>query len=138
MLTTYINFGALTMNYLELSMTLARFLDPTNVDKYDASVFAIGIGIVMQMLTFGLFACFGGYAAAKGFAKARNLDLRVKVQQFRDSERFSSLRWPSRKQETPNSNSLSTAVSFDNPMNAGGIEMPSLPDGGRDRGSSPL
>ena len=73
-LTTYINFGALTMNYLELSKTLARFLDPTSVDdEYDAPISSISI--IMQVLTIGLFLCFGGVAVTKGVEKARRLDL---------------------------------------------------------------
>ena len=72
-LTTYINFGALTMNYLELSKTLARFLDPTSVDEYDAPISAISI--IMQVLTIGLFLCFGAVTVTKSAKKARGLDL---------------------------------------------------------------
>ena len=59
-LTTYINFGALAMNYLEVSQTLAHYVDPGSVDEYDASIAAIGL--LMQLLTFGLFLSFGGVA----------------------------------------------------------------------------
>ena len=72
-LTTYINFGALTMNYLELSQAFAHYVDPGSVDEYDAPISAISI--IMQVLTIGLFLCFGGVAVTKGVAKARGLDL---------------------------------------------------------------
>ena len=74
-LTTYINFGALTMNYLEVSQTLAHFVDlGSSVDEYDAYLAAIGI--LMQLLTFGLLLSFGAVAIKRGFAKARSVDLK--------------------------------------------------------------
>ena len=72
-LTTYINFGALSMNYLKVSQTLAHFVDPGNVDEYDASIAAIGI--LMQLLTFGLFLSFGGVAIKAAVMKARGTSL---------------------------------------------------------------
>ena len=72
-LTTYINFGALSMNYLEVSQTLAHYVDPGGVDEYDASIAAIGL--LMQLLTFGLFLSFGGVAIKAAVMKARGLDL---------------------------------------------------------------
>ena len=73
-LTTYINFGALSMNYLKVSQTLAHFVDPGSVDEYDASIAAIGL--LMELLTFGLFLSFGGVAMKKGFVKAQAADLK--------------------------------------------------------------
>ena len=73
-LTTYINFGALTMNSLVLSQTLARIVEPASVDEYDAPI--IAISLLMQLLTFGTFLSFGGVAIKKGATKAHNLDVR--------------------------------------------------------------
>ena len=72
-LTTYINFGALSMNYLKVSQTLAHFVDPDSIDEYDASIAAIGI--IMQLLTFGLFLSFGGVAIKAAVVKARATSL---------------------------------------------------------------
>ena len=76
-LTTYINFGALTMNSLTVSQTLASLLDPSSVDEYDAPIAAIGI--LMQVLTFGLLVSFGGVAIKKGALKASGLELPASV-----------------------------------------------------------
>ena len=72
-LTTYINFGAIMMNSLALSQTLAHFVDRGSVDEYDAPIAAIGI--IMQLLTFGLLLSFGGVGIKMGFAKAQGLRL---------------------------------------------------------------
>ena len=72
-LTTYLNFGALSLNYLEVSRTLAQFVDPGSVSDYDAP--AAAIGFIMQLLTFGLILSFGGVAIKNGFAKARSFEL---------------------------------------------------------------
>jgi len=72
-LTTYINFGALSMNYLEVSKTLAHYVDPSSVDEYGASIAAIGL--LMQLLTFGLFLSFGGVAIKAAVVKARGTSL---------------------------------------------------------------
>ena len=72
-LTTYINFGALSMNYLKVSQTLAHFVDPASVDEYSASIATIGI--LMQLLTFGLFLSFGGVAIKEALVKARGTSL---------------------------------------------------------------
>ena len=72
-LTTYINFGALSMNYLKVSKTLAHYVDPGSVDEYDASIAAIGL--LMQLLTFGLFLSFGGVAIKAAVVKARGTSL---------------------------------------------------------------
>ena len=84
-LTAYINFGALAMNYLKVSQTLAHYVDPGSVDEYDASIAAIGL--LMQLLTFGLFLSFGGVATKKGFAKASSFELPDSV-----SSRLSAMR----------------------------------------------
>ena len=84
-LTTYINFGALVMNYLALSKAFARFVDPSSVDEYDAPIAAIGI--LMQVLTFGLLVSFGGVAFKKGARKASGLELPASVR-----SRFASVR----------------------------------------------
>ena len=58
-LTTYINFGALTINYLEVSKTLALFVDPDSVGNYDHII--TFIGFVMQLLTAFVLLTFGGF-----------------------------------------------------------------------------
>ena len=72
-LTTYLNFGALTLNYLTLAKALAQYLDPSGVGKYDAPFAAISV--LMEILTFGLILSFGAVAAKNAFAKARELDV---------------------------------------------------------------
>ena len=72
-LTTYLNFGALSLNYLEVSRTLAQFIDPGSVDDYDVP--AAAIGFIMQLLTFGLILSFGGVAIKNSIAKARSFKL---------------------------------------------------------------
>ena len=72
-LTTYLNFGALSLNYLEVSRKLAQFIDPGSVGDYDAP--AAAIGFIMQLLTFGLILSFGGVAIKNSIAKARSFKL---------------------------------------------------------------
>ena len=72
-LTTYLNFGALTLNYLTLAKAFAQYLDPSGVGKYDAPFAAVSV--LMEILTFGLILSFGAVAAKNAFAKARELDV---------------------------------------------------------------
>ena len=79
----YINFGALSMNFLEVSKSLAAYVDPSKIDGYERQI--DGIGIVMQILTFGLFLSFGAVALKKLVVKAQaaNLgDVRSKFSSF--------------------------------------------------------
>ena len=68
-LTTYINFGALSMNYLVVSKSLAEFVDPDRIAGFDARISAIAV--LMELLTFGLILSFGGVAIKKAVLKAR-------------------------------------------------------------------
>ena len=72
-LTTYINFGALSMNYLEVSKGLAVYVDPKKIEVYNDQIEAIGV--VMQILTFGLFLSFGGVAMKKLLTAAQDVSL---------------------------------------------------------------
>merc|ERR1712166_166917 len=79
-LTTYINFGALSMNYLVVSKSLADFVDPGRIAGLDARISAIAV--LMEVLTFGLILSFGGVAIKKAVAKARQTslaDLRTRI-----------------------------------------------------------
>ena len=44
------------MNYLRVSQRLAEFTDPQSVDAYDGRIATIGV--LMQVLTFGLLLSF--------------------------------------------------------------------------------
>ena len=79
-LTTYINFGALTMNYLELSMTLARFLDPTNVDKYDGK---------KKVHWSGFSSTTTDESIARTFAGVGGLVLKIDVQNGKNVQPYS-------------------------------------------------
>ena len=71
------------MNYLEVSKALAAYIDPSKIDGYDRQI--DGIGVVMQILTFGLFLSFGAVALKKLVVKAQttNLgDVRTKLSSF--------------------------------------------------------
>ena len=89
-LTTYINFGALSMNYLEVSKGLAVYVDPNKIEAYNDQIEAIGV--VMQILTFGLFLSFGGVAMKKLIVKAQGTNLGEVRGTIRGylSDRFSS------------------------------------------------
>ena len=64
-LTTYINFGALALNYLALAKAHAQFFEPDAVDEYDFPISFVGIG--MQVLTVCVLLTFGGFGG--GFVK---------------------------------------------------------------------
>ena len=63
------------MNYLKVSQRLAEFTDPMNVGRYDSHIAAIGI--IMQLLTFGLLVSFGAVAIKKTYVRlsSEKLDL---------------------------------------------------------------
>ena len=80
-LTTYINFGALCLNYLELSKDFAAYTDPARAGEFDSPIEAISV--LMQVLTFGLLITFTGAALKKvalsGVQKFGSLVGRVSV-----------------------------------------------------------
>ena len=52
------------MNYLRMAQELAGYKDPDAVGRFDVEIGAIGV--VMQILTFGLLLTFGGRGIKKG------------------------------------------------------------------------
>lgn len=74
-LTAYINFGAFSMNYLTLAKDHAKYTDPQNADKYDAHIQTIGL--LMEVLTLGLFASFGGVAIKKAMLRMKDVKQRL-------------------------------------------------------------
>ena len=69
----YINFGALCMNFLEVSKDYAELTDPDRADGYDAPISAIQS--LMSVLTFGLLLSFGGIGFKKAYIAARSTSL---------------------------------------------------------------
>ena len=87
------------MNYLEALQTLAKYTDPQNADAYDAHIRAIGI--IMEVLTLGLFASFGVVAIKKVVLRAGAVKQRMATCL---SSRFS----PSRDEGTAETESSAT------------------------------
>ena len=57
------------MNYLRVSQELAEYRDPGSAAGYDSRIGAIGV--VMELLTFALFASFGAVMIKQAVVKAR-------------------------------------------------------------------
>ena len=69
----YINFGALCMNFLEVSEDYAELTDPDHADEYNAPISAIQT--LMTILTFGLLLSIGGVGIKKAFVTIRSANL---------------------------------------------------------------
>ena len=68
----YINFGALCLNFLQVSKDYAELTNPENANTFDSATLIIK-GL-MSVLTFGLLLSFGGVAIKKLVTKARAVD----------------------------------------------------------------
>ena len=68
----YINFGALCLNFLQVSKDYAELTNPENANTFDSATSIIK-GL-MSVLTFGLLLSFGGVAIKKLVTKARAVD----------------------------------------------------------------
>ena len=79
----YINFGALCINFLEVSKNYAELTDPDSVGKYSTPISAIQS--LMSVLTFGLLLSFGGVGIKKVYLAVRSAninDLAVRARSF--------------------------------------------------------
>ena len=71
-LTTYINFGALSMNYVNVLKDLALSKDDYRAaDHYDGQIAALSV--IMELLTFSLFVSFGAATIKKVFYKTKTM-----------------------------------------------------------------
>ena len=92
----YINFGAFSMNYLELARDFARANDETEeAAGFESQILVIGV--VMEALTFGLLLTFGGVALKKAFFAVRAVRLNTLGDELK--QRVSSLSSPRRTME---------------------------------------
>ena len=88
------------MNYLKVSERLAEFTDPKSVGEYRGRIEAIGV--LMQVLTFGLLVSFGAVAAKNAYVTARSTnmeDMRQRVRSLAERSRGDSAAPPVRGAE---------------------------------------
>ena len=69
----YITFAAIFMKHLTLAQDFAAYTDPDREQSYDAPIQSLGT--LMEVLTFGLFATFGGVALWKAYVTAQSTSM---------------------------------------------------------------
>ena len=133
MLTTYINFGALTSLTLTYQRNAAKLEGDFNaVEVAVANTRIDALSDIMEVLTFGLFAAFAVVALTKGFRKAEKAkgsrSVKEAVADLRDQGgvAFSDLRRKARTAlSSSHSRTKASSASFNtpNPMHAPTVQM---------------